>query len=78
MQRAMRFIAVTAAIFVDTQRQVAVRFNALAEDENMRRAIHGLQCHPVGVTRNHGALVIDIGHFVRDDEHIGAIFAPMS
>ena len=73
----MRFIAVATTIFINAQWQVAIRLDPLTEDENMRRAIHGLQCHPVGVTRNHGALVIDIGYFVRNYEHIGAIFAPM-
>ena len=44
----------------------------------MCRTVHRLQRHPVGIARNHGTLIIDIGHFVRDHEHIGAIFAPMS
>ena len=43
----------------------------------MRGAVHRLQRHPVGIARNHGAFIIDIGHFIRDHKHIGAIFAPM-
>ena len=73
----MRFIAVAAAVFIYAQRQVTIGFDTLAENQNVRRAVHGLQRHPVGLARNHGALIIDIGHFVRDHEHIGTIFAPM-
>ena len=78
MERAMRLVAMAAAIFVKPQRQVAVGFDALTEDQDMCRAVHRLQCHPVGLAGNHWAFVIDIGHFVRDDEHIFAIFAPMA
>jgi hypothetical protein len=42
MQRAMRLVAMAAAILVDTQRQVAIALDALAEDQHMRRAVHRL------------------------------------
>ena len=44
----------------------------------MRWAVHGLQRHPISIARNHRAVVVDIRDFVRDNEHVGAIFAPMS
>ena len=78
MERAVRFVAVAAAMLEQAQRQVAVRLDTLTEDQDMRRAVHRLQRHPVGVSRNHRAFILGVGHLVRDDEHILAIFAPVA
>ena len=47
VQRAVRLVAVAAAEFGEPQRQVAIGFDALAEDQDMRRAVHRLQRHQV-------------------------------
>ena len=78
VQRAMRFVAMAAAHLRQPQRQVAVRLDALAEDQDVRRAVHRLERHPLRLVRNHRAIVIDIGHFVGNDEHVLAIFAPVA
>ena len=78
VERAMRFVAVAAAIFVNAQRQVTIALNPLAEDEDVRRAIHRFQRHPIGVAGNDRAFILSIRHFVWDDEHVFAIFAPVT
>ena len=78
VQRAMRFVAMAAAVLVNAQRQVAIALDPLAEDQHMRRAVHGLERHPLRLARNDRPFVFGIGHFVRDDEHVFAIFAPVA
>ncbi len=78
VQRAVRLVAVAAAVFVQPERQVAIRFDPLAEDQDVRRAVHRLERHPLRVVRDDRALVLDVRHFVGDDEHVLAIFAPMA
>ena len=78
VERAMRFVAMAAAHFAQPDRQVAIACDALFEDENVRRAVHRLQRHPLGFVRDQRALVLGIGHLVGDDEHVLAIFAPVA
>ena len=74
----MRFVAVAAAIFIEAQRQVAVGLEALPEYQHVRRAVHRLQGHPVGLARDHRAFIIPVGNFVGDDEHVLAVLAPVA
>ena len=78
VQRAVRLVAVAAAVLVDAQRQVAVGFDALAEDQHLRRAVHRLQGHPVGIARDDRPFIVDVGHFIGDDEHVLAVLAPVA
>ena len=50
VQRAMGLIAVATPKFGHTNGQVAIAFNALFENLHMRRTIHRLQSHQIGVT----------------------------
>ena len=51
VQRPMRLVAVAAAELGHAERQVAIGFDALLEDLHMRRAIHRLDCHQLGLAR---------------------------
>ena len=44
----------------------------------MRGAVHRLQRHPVGIAADDFAFILSVGHFVRDDEHVLAILAPVA
>ena len=74
----MRFVAVAAAVFIQAQRQIAVGGDALLEDQHMGGAVHRLQRHPLRLTRNHRAIILGIGNLIRDNEHVGAVFAPVA
>ena len=76
----MGLVAVAAAEFGHADRQVAVAGDALLEDQHVRRAVHRLERHQVGVARQHRRVVLDrrMGDLVGDDEHILAILAPVA
>src|SRR3546814_13585939 len=57
VERAVRLVAVAAAILVNAQRQVAIALDPLFEDQNMRRAVHRLERHPFGGVRYQRAFV---------------------
>ena len=78
VQGAVRLVAVATAHFGHAQRQIAVGFDALAEDQHVRRAVHRLQGHPLHLVAHHRAFILGVGHFVGDDEHVLAIFAPVA
>ena len=58
MQRAMSFVAVTAAKLRHPDRQVAIGFDALFKYLNMRRTVHGLQRHEVRLAGEHRRLIL--------------------
>ena len=78
VQRAVRLVAVAAAEFGEPERQVAIGFDPLAENQDVRRAVHRLQRHQIGVARQDRLAFLGAGDFVGDDEHVLAILAPMA
>ena len=78
VQRAMRFVAVATAIFVKAQRQVAIAFDALPEHKDVRRAVHRLQRHPVGIFCDRRRAALTVRHDVGHSKHVFGIFAPMA
>ena len=51
VERAVRLVAVAAAELRHLKRQVAVAGDPLLEDQHVRRAVHGLERHPLGIVR---------------------------
>ena len=78
VQRAVRLIPVAAAVLVETDRQFLVAGDALLEDQDMAGAVHRLQRHQVGVARKDRSIVVGRRDFVRHDEHVLAILAPVA
>ena len=58
VQRAVRLVAVAAAELGQADRQVAIAGDALLEDQDVRRAVHRLQRHQVGLARQHRRVVL--------------------
>ena len=77
MQRAVEFIAMATAHFRHAQREIAVAFDALPEDQHVGWAVHRLQRHQVAFAAQDLVVVIGVGNLVGNDEHILAIFAPV-
>ena len=78
VQRAVRFVAVAAAEFGEAQGEIAIGFDPLPEDQDVRRAVHRLQRHPVRIVGDDRPFILRVRHLVGDDEHILAIFAPVA
>ena len=78
VKRTMRLVAVAAAHFRQPHRQVAIAFDTLTEDQHMRRAVHRLERHPLGLVAHHWTFILGVGHFVGDDEHVLTVFAPVA
>ena len=58
VQRAVRLVAVAAAELGHADRQVAIAVDALLEDQDVRRAVHRLQRHQVGLARQHRRVLL--------------------
>ncbi len=78
VQRAVRLVAVAAAEFGHADRQFAIAGDALAEDQHMRRAIHRLDRHEVGVAGQDRAIIFTTRDFVGHHEHVLAVLAPVA
>ena len=78
VKRAMRLVPVAAAELGKPQRQLLVAGDALLEDLDVRRAVHRLQRHQVGVAGDHRLAFVRPRHFVRHHEHVLAELAPVA
>jgi hypothetical protein len=78
VQRAVRLVAVAAAELGQADRQVAIGFDALLEDQDVRRAVHRLERHQIALAREDRDPRPRVGNLVGHDEHVLAIFAPMA
>src|SRR5215204_3637910 len=78
VQRSMRLVAMATAELGKPDRQLPVAGDALLEDKNVRRAIPRLPRHPVAFATDHRPFFLGVRHFVGNDEHILAEFAPVA
>ena len=82
VQGAVRLVPVAATELCQPQGQVAVALDALVEDKDVRRAVHRLQRHIVGVAGQDGPVILilvrSMRNLVGDDEHVLAILAPVA
>ena len=65
VKRAVRLVAVAAAVLVEADRQFAVAGDALLEDQDVPRAVHRLQRHQVGLARQDRRVVVGARDLVR-------------
>ena len=77
MQRAVEFVAMATAHFRHAQREIAVAFDSLPEDQHVGWAVHRLQRHQVAFAAQNLVIVIGVGNLVGNDEHVLAVFAPV-
>ena len=78
VQRAVRLVAVAATELGHADRQLAIAGDTLPEDQHMRRAVHRLDRHQVGLAAQHRRVVLARGYLVGHHEHVLAIFAPVA
>ena len=70
VERAMRLVPVAAAELGHADREVAIGFDPLAEDLDVRRAVHRLQSHQVRRAGEDRRIVVHRRDLVGDDEHV--------
>ena len=58
--------------------EIAVALDALAEDEDVRGAVHGFEGHQVRLAGQDRAFVLAARDFIGDDEHVFAVLAPVA
>ena len=54
----MRLVAMATTELGHADRQVAVALDPLLEDQDVRRAVHRLERHQVGLAREHRAIIL--------------------